>query len=108
MMSSAAWRVSCLIASPRHTRLAIWRHPVGSPRTLTVFHKWSIGPTLHYSLLSARLACHDGAAYPHVLQVIMSFTSSVLEPREHALETREPNCIGRSAMPFFILEARGP
>jgi hypothetical protein len=38
----------------------------------------------------------------------MALTSGTLETRLRALETREPNCIGRPARFFFMLEARGP
>jgi hypothetical protein len=107
MMYSSAWRVSYLVASPHHVWLAIWHRPVGPPRTVAVSHEWSIELALHCSPMSTRLIGHDGAACPHVLQVIMALASCALEPHEHALETREPNCIGRPAMPFFILESHG-
>jgi hypothetical protein len=99
MMYSTIGSVFCHVALPRHTWSAVWRRPVGSPRTVVVSCEWSIGLALHCNCLSARLAGHDGAAYPHVLQTIMALASG-------GLETREPSCIGRPAMPFFIHEAR--
>jgi hypothetical protein len=60
---------------------------------------------LYCSRLSTRLAGYDGVTYPHVLQAIMVQVSGTLETCEHTLETCEPNCIGRHAMPFFIYEA---
>jgi hypothetical protein len=59
-MSSATWNASCPIALPRHTRL-------GHLTTIVVSCEWSIGPTLHCSLLCARLTCINDAAYLHVL-----------------------------------------
>jgi hypothetical protein len=38
----------------------------------------------------------------------MALASGALEAREHALETREPTCVARPAMVFFILESRDP
>jgi hypothetical protein len=37
----------------------------------------------------------------------MAHMSEALEMCEHALKTREPSCIIRLAMSFFIREARG-
>jgi hypothetical protein len=95
MMSSAVWRASYLVLSPRRVRSAIWHHPIGSPHTVSLSREWSIGLTLQHSHLSTHLACHDGAACPHVLVIIMALASCTLEPREHTLETREVSCIGR-------------
>jgi hypothetical protein len=39
-----------------------------SPHTVAVSCEWSAGLVQHCSRLPARLACVNGAAYPHVLQ----------------------------------------
>jgi hypothetical protein len=115
MMSSAAWSTSCPVILPCDVLSAVWCHPIGPPRTIVVSHEWSTGPALHCSRLFARLAGHDGAACPHVLQAIMALASCtletckcVMETRECVLKTCEPSCIGRPAMPFFIYESRNP
>jgi hypothetical protein len=48
------------------------------------------------------------AACLHVLRAMMAQVSDILVTCEHALETCEPTCIGRSAKPFFTLEVCGP
>jgi hypothetical protein len=108
MMCSTVWSASCHVALPHHARSVVWRRLVGSPHNVAVSCEWSTRTKLHCSRMFARLTCHDGAAYPHVLQAIMAQVSGTLETREHSLETCEPSCIGRPAMPFFILEARDP
>jgi hypothetical protein len=91
MMSSAAWSAFCLIALPHRARLAVWRRPVGLPHIVAVSCEWSTGLVLHCSRLSTCLTGHDGAACPHVIQIIMALVSNALETHKRALETREPN-----------------
>jgi hypothetical protein len=98
MMSSAAWSMPYLVALSCCARSAVWRCPVGLPHNVAVSCEWSTGPALHCSRLSAHLAGHDGSVCLHVLHAIMA---QALE----ALKTREPSCIGRPDMPFFIHEA---
>jgi hypothetical protein len=80
--------------------------------TVAVSDEWSIVMTMHYS--------HTVAACLHVLQALtmlpartsyrlmMALISGALEMYECAMGTCVPSCTGRTAMLFFILEARGP
>jgi hypothetical protein len=58
--------------------------------------------------MSACLVGINSVAYPHVLHATMLQVSGISEMCGRALETHEPNCIGRPAEPFFILKAHGP
>jgi hypothetical protein len=108
MMSSTSSCASWPIALTHRTWSAVWHHLVGLLSTVTVSCEWSTGPVQHCSRLSVRLAGHDGATCPHVLQATMALVSNVMETHKRALETCEPSQIGRLVMPFFIHEARGP
>jgi hypothetical protein len=99
----------------------------GAPRHVTLPRcKWSTTPChpvgsnplpvmpMSGQLRGAALLSCTVAPRPHVLQVMMmsplctscrpmmALASGVLETCVHALHTREPSCISRSARPFFI------
>jgi hypothetical protein len=56
----------------------------------------------HYSRMSARLAGINGAAYPHVLQTMMTQVLDVSKTCDCALGTHVPSRIARLAEPLYI------
>jgi hypothetical protein len=107
-----AWSKPCPVALPHHARSAAWLGPVASPSTVVVPCAWSVGHVMHYS--------NTVATCSHVLQALnvlsgctscrpmMARTSDALETCACALGTCEPNCTGRPARLFFMIDARGP
>jgi hypothetical protein len=74
MMSSMTWSASCPVALSCRARSAVWCHPIRSSHTVAVSCERLTESALHYSRMSARLACLNDVAYRHVLQTIITQT----------------------------------
>jgi hypothetical protein len=92
---------------------AMWSHPVLSHCCTEHDQRYGVALSGRISTIIISKSGQLGrrctiAACPHVLRVLMAQVSDVSVTCGHALETREPCCIGRSGKPIFILEVCGP